>query len=386
MKFRVKKQLSESLCSKSSTPAAEIGDINETAIQMSPTSLDSAHSPISSSTPIFSVGGISTGHSSGLSTANSTTPDWPTPSPLSPPSATPVLLHSSSAPSLASLQGFLKYIADRGRRYADRQRWRLVMKDGTCNVSSMHVTERRRKYLFDLFTTVVDMKWRFNLLMFTLGFVVSWTAFALLWWLIAYVNGDCNIDDQPPAATNSTTITNKRGPCVANVYDFWTALLFSIESQHTIGYGYRVIEPNCTSAILVLMLQSCVGVFIQCLITGIVFSKLSRPKSRAQTIMFSRNAVICRREGRHCLLFRVGDMRKSHIIGTSIRAMIVLDRVTSEGECIPLCQSPVKVETEMGGPGDTFAFLVWPVTVTHVIDEESPLWDVSAEQVYPRRH
>jgi potassium inwardly-rectifying channel subfamily J, other len=48
--------------------------------------------------------------------------------------------------------------------------------------------------------------------------------------------------------------------------------------------------------------------------TGLVFAKLSRPKKRAETLLFSKNAVICRRDGQLCLLFRVGDMRKSHIV------------------------------------------------------------------------
>ena len=34
-------------------------------------------------------------------------------------------------------------------------------------------------------------------------------------------------------------------------------------------------------------------------------SKMSRPKKRASTLMFSRNAVICQRDGTNCLLFRV---------------------------------------------------------------------------------
>ena len=38
-------------------------------------------------------------------------------------------------------------------------------------------------------------------------------------------------------------------------------------------------------------------------------SKMSRPKKRASTLMFSRNAVICQRDGTNCLLFRVSDTR-----------------------------------------------------------------------------
>ena len=35
-----------------------------------------------------------------------------------------------------------------------------------------------------------------------------------------------------------------------------------------------------------------------------MFSKLARPKARSQTLMFSKNAVVCRRDGNNCLLFR----------------------------------------------------------------------------------
>lgn len=60
---------------------------------------------------------------------------------------------------------------------------------------------------------------------------------------------------------------------------------------------------------------------------GIVFAKLSRPKKRAQTLLFSRNAVICHRDGVPCLMFRVGDMRKSHIIEAHARAQIIRKKV-----------------------------------------------------------
>lgn len=70
------------------------------------------------------------------------------------------------------------------------------------------------------------------------------------------------------------------------------------------------------------------GVFIQAFMVGIVFAKLSRPKKRAQTLLFSRNAVICHRDGVPCLMFRVGDMRKSHIIEAHVRAQIIRKKVS----------------------------------------------------------
>lgn len=66
--------------------------------------------------------------------------------------------------------------------------------------------------------------------------------------------------------------------------------------------------------------------------TGMIFAKLSRPKKRAETLMFSRSAAICLRDGALCLMFRIGDMRSSHLIEAHVRGMVVRRRVTREGE------------------------------------------------------
>ena len=55
----------------------------------------------------------------------------------------------------------LETLVDRGRRFAARQTRRIVHKDGSCNIASQNVTARRRRYLVDIFTTLVDMRWRY---------------------------------------------------------------------------------------------------------------------------------------------------------------------------------------------------------------------------------
>lgn len=116
-------------------------------------------------------------------------------------------------------------------------------------------------------------------------------------------------------------------PCVTYIFGFTSAFLFSLETQHTIGYGNRYVTEECPEAVFILALQSITGVFIQAFMVGIVFAKLSRPKKRAQTLLFSRNAVVCHRDGVPCLMFRVGDMRKSHIIEAHVTAQIIRRRV-----------------------------------------------------------
>ena len=144
------------------------------------------------------------------------------------------------------------------------------------------------------------------------------------------------------------------------------------------------METKCPEAIVVLMLQSCTGVFFQSLMTGIIFAKLSRPKNRSSTIRFSKNAVVCQRDGRFCLLFRLADMRKSHIVSAIVRAVMVKNVITKEGEPLPLAQSLLKTEAENGGE-DNSVYLLWPTTVIHWIDEDSPFWKMSAEEMLTER-
>lgn len=89
---------------------------------------------------------------------------------------------------------------------------------------------------------------------------------------------------------------------------------------------------------------------IQAFMVGVVFAKLSRPKKRTQTLMFSRNAVINHRDGVPCLMFRVGDMRKSHIIEAHVRAQLIKHKVTKEGEHLPFFQTELKVRDKVSNP------------------------------------
>lgn len=128
-------------------------------------------------------------------------------------------------------------------------------------------------------------------------------------------------------------------------------------------------------------LQSITGVMIQAFMVGIVFAKMARPKQRAQTLLFSRNAVVCLRDGELCLMFRVGDMRKSHIIGATIRAQLIRTRTTKEGEVLHQHQTELNIGTD---GGDNNLFFIWPMTVVHRINSESPLYNISASDIIDR--
>ncbi|KAM9299694.1 G protein-activated inward rectifier potassium channel 4-like [Gastrophryne carolinensis] len=247
-----------------------------------------------------------------------------------------------------------------------RRRQRYVEKDGKCNVHHGNVRETYR-YFTDIFTTLVDLKWRFNLLVFTMVYTTTWIFFGFIWWLIAYIRGDLDhIED--------STWT----PCVDKLNGFVSAFLFSIETETTIGYGYRVITDKCPEGIVLLLVQAILGSIVNAFMVGCMFVKISQPKKRAETLMFSNTAVISVRDGKLCLMFRVGDLRNSHIVEASIRAKLIKSKQTKEGEFIPLNQTDLNVGFDTG---DDRLFLVSPLIICHEFNEQSPFWEISKEQL-----
>uniref|UniRef100_A0A096M2B4 G protein-activated inward rectifier potassium channel 1 n=1 Tax=Poecilia formosa TaxID=48698 RepID=A0A096M2B4_POEFO len=247
-----------------------------------------------------------------------------------------------------------------------KPRQRYVQKDGKCNVHHGNVQETYR-YLSDLFTTLVDLRWRFSLLIFTLVYVVNWLFFGFLWWLIALVRGDLVHGDEEGWT-----------PCVENLNSFVSAFLFSIETETTIGYGYRVITERCPEGIVLLLVQAILGSIVNAIMVGCMFVKISQPKNRAETLMFSTNAVISVRDNKMCLMFRVGDLRNSHIVEASIRAKLIRSQQTKEGEFIPLNQTDINIGFDTG---DDRLFLVSPLIISHEINEKSPFWEMSMAQM-----
>lgn len=128
--------------------------------------------------------------------------------------------------------------------------------------------------------------------------------------------------------------------------------------------------------------QSIYGVMMQAFMVGIVFAKMTRPKQRTQTLLFSKHAVVCQRDGAIVLMFRVGDMRKSHIIGASVRAQLIKTRNTKEGEINLQHLTELEIAID---DSNTNLFFIWPMIVTHRIDESSPFFKMSASDMLQER-
>uniref|UniRef100_A0A3Q4APZ8 ATP-sensitive inward rectifier potassium channel 14 n=1 Tax=Mola mola TaxID=94237 RepID=A0A3Q4APZ8_MOLML len=259
--------------------------------------------------------------------------------------------------SLRLRNGMSSYNGKILTRGSNQARSRFVKKNGQCNVIFTNMEEKSQRYLADIFTTCVDIRWRYLLLIFCTSFMASWLFFGIIFYSVSLAHGDFG-----------------EMPCILHVQGFVGALLFSMETQTTIGYGWRCVTEECPVAVITVVIQSIVGCIIDSFMIGTIMAKMARPKKRNQTLVFSKNAVIALRDGKLCLMWRVGNLRKSHIVEAHVRAQLIRSYITAEGEFIPLEQMDLNVGYD---EGTDRLFLVSPLVIVHEIDKDSPLYTLS---------
>ena len=66
---------------------------------------------------------------------------------------------------------------------------RLVTKCGSLKVVAKNVPRKTQLYLADIFTTMIDLRWSWVILLFCASYVASWVVFGLLWWSLVAIRG-----------------------------------------------------------------------------------------------------------------------------------------------------------------------------------------------------
>ncbi|NXA08354.1 KCJ13 protein, partial [Sapayoa aenigma] len=236
---------------------------------------------------------------------------------------------------------------------------RMVTKDGHSTLQMDGAQGKGLAYLRDAWGILMDMRWRWMMLVFSASFVIHWLVFAVLWYLLAEMNGDLELDhDAPP---DNHTI------CVKYITSFTAAFSFSLETQLTIGYGTMFPSGDCPSAIALLAIQMVLGLMLEAFITGAFVAKIARPKNRAFSIRFTRSAVVTHSEGKPHLMFQVSNTRSSPL--TSVQISAILYQEQENGQ---LHQTSVDFHLD-SITADVCPFFIFPLTYYHSITPSSPL-------------
>lgn len=214
---------------------------------------------------------------------------------------------------------------------------------------------------------MVDMKWRYVLIVYCAVFMLTYLFFAIFWYIIAYSHGDF-------------AHYGEKGyqPCIYHMRNFADAILFSIETQTTIGYGTIWPDAECMGVLPLVYIQVTVGFLLETILVGFMLVKFARPKNRRKTLVYSSVATIVKEEGELVLQVRIGDLRKSHLVDTRVYGIFIKDKVSNEGVHYPLFQHHMDFQAH--GMDDR-VFLIWPLVLNHKITEDSPLYNMKPEEI-----
>jgi inward rectifier potassium channel len=161
------------------------------------------------------------------------------------------------------------------------------------------------------------------------------------------------------------------GSCIAELPpgSFSDAFFFSVETLATVGYGHAY--PDTLYGHCVATLEILVGLFGIAVLTGLIFVRFSRPTAR---IRFSNVAVIAPFDGFPTLMIRLANLRHHAMVEADFRLLLMRSESTKEGEDVRRFY-PLRLQF------DHLISFPAALTVRHVIDQTSPLFGSTAEDL-----
>jgi inward rectifier potassium channel len=149
--------------------------------------------------------------------------------------------------------------------------------------------------------------------------------------------------------------------------DYLDYLYFSIETLSTAGYGD--MHPQTHYGHFIATAELFTGIFSMSLMTGLVFARFARPNAR---LLFADNPVISNHEGQPSLMVRFANERHNIIANATAKLWLLRNVVSKEGQSQRKFYELALVRNEHPALA-----LSW--TLYHVLDEQSPLYGLAAD-------
>lgn len=165
-------------------------------------------------------------------------------------------------------------------------------------------------------------------------------------------------------------VQNLNGAEGTNTYQhFWDAFFFSAQTISTVGYGH--ISPKGMAANSVAALESMMGLLAFALATGLLYGRFSRPTAK---IAYSKNILISPyKDGSKGIMFRLANLRRSTLIDLQMEITFSYNEEV-DGKNLRRF-FPLELERKR------VSILTLSWTVVHPLDENSPLKDITHEDL-----
>lgn len=227
---------------------------------------------------------------------------------------------------------------------------RLINKDGSTNIRREGLNFLTR---FDTFQTLVAMPWLHFHSTILCAYVLVNLVFATAYYAIGI--------------EHLAGIENK-----SSGENFLECFFFSTQTFTTVGYGR--VSPQGLWANCIATLESMTGLLSFALATGLIYGRFSKPSSR---LIYSENILIGKVQNQDALMFRVANARSSQVI--EVEAQLVL-------AYLDLTRSPPKrLFNQLSLQLSKINVLSLGWTVVHFIDEDSPLWGLTLQELQEQK-
>ncbi len=162
---------------------------------------------------------------------------------------------------------------------------------------------------------------------------------------------------------------------IGNLYPqgFLGAFFFSVETLATVGYGD--MHPTTAYGHWISTIEIFIGMSGLALVTGLIFARFSRPRS---SIIFAEHPVSHVSEGKRLLMIRMANARMNVISEASAKLRLIWNEES------PTNGKFRKIH-DLALQRDQHPIFVLGWTIFHVIDESSPLFGISTEELKQRQ-
>ena len=153
---------------------------------------------------------------------------------------------------------------------------------------------------------------------------------------------------------------------------FLNAFFFSSQTLTTVGYGH--VAPNSISTSAIASIESFVGILAFALVTGMLYGRFTRPRAY---LLFSPNTLVAPFRGGRALMLRMATYKNNHLTDAEVLITMAI-HINENGKDVTRFY-PLELEYSKVNS----LALSW--TVVHPINEQSPIYGYSEQEIHDSR-